>query len=135
MATFQKKLQISAGASFLFLIINLPQTYNLTNKLLPWRTTQNGCPTHLGLLTHTLVFFIITFLTMGNAKVKTGIKLKHSLYGTLIFFMLSNPATYSFVAGLFGNQLANNGCPTLKGVLLHTVVYCAFLVAVMYLPN
>ena len=85
MATFQKKLQISAGASFLFLIINLPQTYNLTNKLLPWRTTQNGCPTHLGLLTHTLVFFIITFLTMGNAKVKTGIKLKHSLYGTLIF--------------------------------------------------
>lgn len=135
MATFQKKLQISVAASFLFLIINLQQTYNLTNKLLPWKTTQNRCPTHLGLLTHTFIFFFITFLTMGNSKVKKGIKLKHSLYGTLIFFMLSNPATYSFVAGLFGNQFANNGCPTLKGILLQTIIYCAFLITVMYLPN
>jgi len=135
MATFQKKLQISIGSAFLFIIVNLPQTYEITNKILHWKTISNGCPTHLGILTHTLVFFLLTFLSMGNVKIKTGIKLKHSLYGTLIYFLLSNPATYSFVGSLFGHQFAdNNGCPSVLGVLLHSVVYCAFLVAVMYLP-
>ena len=135
MATFQKKLQISIGSAFYFLIINLPQTYKLTNNILPWKTTQNECPTYLGLFTHTFVFFIITFLTMRNSKLKMEIKLKHSLNGTLIFFMLSNPATYSLVAGLFGNKIAYNGCPKLTGVLLHTIIYCVFLLSVMYLPD
>jgi hypothetical protein len=135
MSTFQKKIQISIGASFLFLIINLPQTYNLTNKLLPWEIIENGCPTRLGLLTHTLLFFIIRFLEMGNSKFKTCIKLKISLYGTLIFYILSNPVTYSFVSSLFGNQFAENGCPTLMDVLLHTIVYCVFLIVVMYLSD
>lgn len=135
MSTFQKKLQISLGSAVLFMVTNLPQTYKITDKILPWKTITKGCPTHLGLLTHTLVFFIITFLSMGNVKINPGIKLKHSLYGTLIYFLLSNPATYSFVGSLFGQQFSNRkGCPSVLGVLLHSIVYCAFLVAVMYLP-
>ena len=135
MATFYKKLQISIGSAVLFMIINLPQTYEITNKIFPWKTISNGCPTHLGILFHTLVFFLLTFFSMGNVKIQTGIKLKHSLYGTLIYFLLSNPATYYFFSKLLGHQFANSkGCPSVIGVLLHSVIYCLFLLAVMYLP-
>jgi hypothetical protein len=135
MATFHKTLQLSVGSAILFMVVHLPQTYKRTSKIFPWKTISNRCPTHLGILFHTLVFFLLTFFSMGNVKIQTGIKLKHSLYGTLIYFLLSNPATYYFVSNLLGTQFANNkGCPSVIGVLLHSVIYCMFLLAVMYLP-
>ena len=73
---------------------------------------------------------------MGNPRERTGIKLKHTLYGTLIFFLISSPAMYALINKVLGNQFADvNGCPTLMGVSLHAAVYCLALVAVMYLPN
>lgn len=138
MATLQQKLYISIGSALLFAFINLPQTYKLTNNLIPLNlfNEATNCPTAIGLIVHALVFFVLTFLSMGNPYEKTGIKLKHTIYGTLIFFLISSPAVFSLVGSILGNQIADaNGCPTIMGVGLHAIVYCMALVAVMYLPN
>jgi hypothetical protein len=136
MSSFKAKLAISISSALMFLVINLPQTYKLTDKFFPGNLLNNGCPTALGLLIHTLVFFGISFLTMGTSdKLDTGVKIKHSLYGSLIFFFLSSPVMYKIVGKLINGVSNTLGCPTLFGIILHTIVYCASLVAVMYLPD
>ena len=137
MASFNKKLSISIGSAALFMLLNSPTIYKITNNLsgLSLYNVITGCPTYLGLLVHAVVFFAISYFSMGGVA-RTGIKLKHSLYGTLIFFLISNPATFKFVASILGNGIADShGCPTNVGIVLHAIVYCAFLVAVMYLPE
>lgn len=136
MATFQDKLKISLGSAALFAAVNMAGTYRLTSKLLPFDTYNpiQNCPTMVGQLIHATVFFLISFLTMGDPRVNTNEKIKNALYGTLIFFVLSSPAMYSVTGALFGPGIANpDGCPTLMGVLLHAAVYCASLVGVMHL--
>ena len=136
--TFNQKLQISLGSAILFALLNFPETYRLTNSLLPFTTfdSTSNCPTYTGVLLHTLVFFLLTFFMMGDVQNRTGIKLKHSLYGTLIFFLISSPALYSLVGSIFGNQVASvRGCPTILGVFFHALVYAAVLVGIMYLPE
>lgn len=125
MATLQQKAMISASSAVLFLAVNLPQTYKLTDSILPGKLANNGCPTSLGVFVHTLVFFLVSFFTMGDPRINTLEKLKHSIYGTLIFFFLSSPTMYS---------LTGSRCPSLQSVLLHTVLYFLALVGVMYLP-
>jgi hypothetical protein len=137
MASFNQKLSISAGSAFLFALVNLPMTYKFTSGLtgLGLYNAATKCPTSLGLIVHALVFFAISYFSMGNAASK-GIKIKHSLYGTLIFFLLSNPATFKLVNNILGGGVADSaGCPSLFGIVLHALVYCAVLVAVMYLPS
>ena len=137
MATFQQKLFISLGSAALFALVNLPQTYRLTDSILPLNlyNQETNCPTAAGLVIHAIVFFALSFLSMRNSSVDTGTKLKHSLYGTLIFFLIASPAMFSVVGSILGNWVASPaGCPTLTGVLLHAVVYCMALVGVMYLP-
>ena len=137
MASFKGKLSISVFSAVLFLVVNLPQTYQLTNKIIPGTVLSNGCPTALGLLVHALVFFGVSFLSMGRSdKIETGVKLKHSLYGTLIFFFLSNPVFYKLMGSMFGNGISDTlGCPTFLGILISSILYCTSLVGVMYLPN
>lgn len=138
MTTFNQKLTISMNSALLFGLINLPQVYKLTDNLLPQNLYNHmiSCPTNMGLIVHTIIFFVLTFLSMGILKENIGIKLKHTIYGTLIFYLISSPAFFSFVGSILGQQFSNaNGCPTLLGVGLHSLVYCAILVAVMYLPE
>jgi hypothetical protein len=136
MATFNQKLAISAGSALTVGLVSLPQIYKLTNSLLGLNLFNEGtnCPTMLGHVAHTLVFMLITFLTMGNVKEKTWIKVKHTLYGGLIMYFLTSPAVYALVGGVLGTADAA-GCPSMMGILLHSVVYMLALVAVMYLPE
>mgnify|MGYP001307509105 CR=1 FL=1 len=46
--------------TLLFIILSLPQTYQLTNKVLP---TFNKTPTYLGIIIHSIVFAIIIIVT------------------------------------------------------------------------
>lgn len=138
MSTFNEKVGISVNSALFFALVNLPQAYNFTNNLidLDLFNTSTKCPTSAGLVIHAVLFFIVTYLSMSKARAGAGVKLKHSLYGTLIFYLVSSPALFSFVASFLGDQFADsNGCPTLQGILLHAAVYCVILVAVMYLPE
>ena len=125
MTTLQQKTMISAGSALLFFAINAPQTYELTDKLFPCKLIEGNCPTNIGILIHTLVFFTISFLTMGNVRINTLEKVKNALYGSLIFFFLSSPTVY----GITGNR-----CPTLTQIIIHSILYFMTLVGVMYLP-
>ena len=138
MSTLQEKSMISLSSAVLFALVNLPITYSLTNAVLPVKTfnVSTQCPTHLGLLIHTLVFFAVTYFSMGvNNRMSQGMKLRNSIFSALIFYLVSSPMMYSVVASVFGSRFASQtGCQTLFGVLFHAVVYFLILVAVMYLP-
>lgn len=130
MATLTQKLSISAFSALIFVLVNLPLTFKFTDKV--FDTFKDGCPTALGLILHTLVFMVLSYVTMTGASVSKGTKLKHSFYGALIFFLLSNPVTYKVVAQLFGKS--STGCPTLNDIFMHAVIYTGVLTAVMYFP-
>jgi len=135
MSTFQQKVAISASSALLFAVINLAQVYKLTDQLLPFDTVnKNGCPTASGKIVHALVFFLLTLLSMGNPAKDTAMKIRHSLYATLIFYALSSRAMFQTTARLVSSDIANQaGCPTLMGVVLHAVVYFLAVLGVMYL--
>ena len=136
MSTFEKKLSISIGSALLFLLINLPKTYNITSNILSLNLYNDNCPTNMGLIIHTILFFIITYLSMSNPYIKYGIKLKHTIYGSLLFYLISSPPMFSLINSILGNKYANvNGCPTIIGIVLHALIYCSALIGVMYLPE
>ena len=137
MATFKQKLMISSSSAALFAIVNLPETYNLTSKIFNLKLLDNNyCPTITGFILHSVVFFIFTYLSMGNATLKIGIKLKHTIYATLIFYLISSPSFASFVNNFLGDKFfSKTGCPTKLGISLNSIIYCAALVGLMYLPE
>jgi hypothetical protein len=139
MPSLNKKLSISLWSALLFVLVSLPQTYKFTDSLVPVSLYQN-CPTHLGLLLHTSVFFLLSYLSMGDPTKKQAIKLKFSLYGTLIFYFLSSPTMYALVGSLIKKLVSTtmvtaSGCPKLANILLHSCVYTMALVGIMYLPE
>jgi hypothetical protein len=138
MASYEQKIKISLGSAALFAVVNSPQVFNLVDRVLPLNTFNQSinCPTNLGLIIHALVFFGLSYFSMRGSYVREGVKIKHSLYGALIAFLVANPATYSFTSSILGRWVASpSGCPTMAGLLLHAAVYCAALVGVMYLPE
>ena len=62
-----------------------------------------------------------------------GLKFKYSLYSTLAFFLVANPVTFRFMNSLISG-IANNGCPTAFGFMLHTLVFFGVLYGLMSLP-
>lgn len=63
-----------------------------------------------------------------------GLKVKYSLYTALLFFLIASPMMYMATSRLFGAWIANRGCPTGLGVLLHSVVFFFALWGLMNLP-
>jgi ABC-type sulfate transport system permease component len=154
MSTFLHKTEISMIVSLIFVLVSLPETYKLTNKYIMPNILfdqMTNCPTALGQLIHTAVFAFIVFFQMfiktlsgysvnGNkstqdAQKSFGIKIKHTLYASLIFFFISSPTLYKLTNEFISNKISSlDGCPTNFGIGLHSIVYCIFLISVMYLP-
>jgi hypothetical protein len=63
-----------------------------------------------------------------------GLKVKYSLYSTLIFFLVANPMTFRVVNSIIPG-VARDGCPTALGLFLHSVVFFFALVGIMMLPK
>jgi len=63
-----------------------------------------------------------------------GLKFKYSLYSALAFFLVANPVTFRFMNSLIAG-VANNGCPTAFGFMLHTLVFFVVLYGLMSLPS
>ena len=132
MATLEQKVSISLGSANLFFLLNLPKSYINLGKLFKLNLYENNCPTNLGILFNTLVFFIVTYLTMGNPFENQMFKLKNTTYGTLIFYMISSPAMY-YLTNLIFNR--SEICPSITMIVLHSILYCLFLIGVMYFPE
>ena len=135
MASAMQKLWISSLSGVLFALVNLPQTYQLTDKLLGNQlfNSLTKCPTFTGLIVHTIVFFVLTFLSMWGSNINSLAKLNHTITATLVFFLLSTPFAYKLVGSLLGTWVADqNGCPTTEGVIVHAVVYTFIIFGLMY---
>jgi hypothetical protein len=135
----RNKVYWSTWAALLFVIVSLPSVYNLTNSS-GLDTTSGPCPTSVGKLLHTLVFFLLLFLLMKYFTLKKsgktdGLMAKYAFYSALIFFLLSSPEVYSVTRSLYSGIADSNGCPTLVGIMVHGLVFIAVLTAVMYFPN
>ena len=92
---------------------------------------ENNCPTHLGIFVNTLLFFIITFLSMGDPFKNRLFKLKNTTYGTLIYFMISSQTLYYLT-----NKMLNiNECRSIVSLMIHSAVYFMLLVGIMYFPE
>jgi len=68
-------------------------------------------------------------------------KLQISAFQGLLFYVLANPITYSIVDGLFSSitgtysnwKIAHGGNPTGFGLLVHSVVFFAVTLGLMYI--
>ncbi len=63
-------------------------------------------------------------------------KLLISIMAGLLFFIIANPDTFRLMRRILGNWVAGpNGCPTTKGLMLHTVVYILISWGMMNVNN
>jgi hypothetical protein len=67
-------------------------------------------------------------------SLSTGLKVKFSLYSALIFFLVANPVTFRFVNSIVPG-VAQDGCPTAFGFVLHTIVFFGLSFLIMTLPR
>jgi hypothetical protein len=69
MASTALKISATIQSIIIFIIISLPFTYRLTNRLLGGiigkLADASGCPTGLGLFVHAIVFGLIIYCLMG----------------------------------------------------------------------
>lgn len=64
----------------------------------------------------------------------TALKVKFSFWSAMIFFLVANPITFRFVNSIIPG-VANNGCPTAFGFMLHTFVFFLVSFFIMLLPK
>lgn len=61
-------------------------------------------------------------------------KWKYTLYTTIIFLIVVNPATFLLVNSLIGSLIKicdTKGCPTMNGLLVHALVFTIVLRGMM----
>tara|TARA_R110002074_G_scaffold12423_2_gene45431 strand:+ start:2205 stop:2675 length:471 start_codon:yes stop_codon:yes gene_type:complete len=128
----KQKFIISLFAACIFFIVMNQNTFNFTSRTIgSWITTSGGCPTMTGFGLHTIVFMLVAFGTM-MIKDQSNIheKMRVSALSSAIFYIIANPNTFKFIASILGKWVADSsGCPSVKGLLLHTGVF----VLVLYL--
>lgn len=63
------KITATIHSIIIFILVSLPFTYRVTNRLLGGfigeLADHSGCPTHLGLFVHSIVFGLIIYILMG----------------------------------------------------------------------
>jgi uncharacterized PurR-regulated membrane protein YhhQ (DUF165 family) len=124
----------SLQAAVLFVLLNLPVVYQLTNKFLgnTWDAAAQ-CPTSFGVLLHAGVFFLLSFLMMKKSGLSKADKMKSSLTGALLFAILSSPMAYKMVRNVLPMVASESGCPSMAGVLVHGGVYTVALMGLQSL--
>ena len=66
----------------------------------------------------------------GGAKAQQ--KFLISAMSSLVFFIIANPDTFRLTRSIFGRWVSGpTGCPTLRGLALHTVVFLLITWAMM----
>lgn len=137
----EDKWVASIMSGLLFVLIASPFTYRITNSITARLGVDmadvDGCPSFLGTVVHGLVFTILLKVMMagqehkvnGPGAISPAMSREQwglSLMGGLLFVIVSNPGLYNIVDSLtesVGINVANGGCPTPGGVLVHGVVF------------
>jgi hypothetical protein len=122
MSSFGAKVNISTMVGLIFIITSIllnKKCLNIENHFL-----------------QTLLFALIALSSHTSNSLPIGTKLKHTLYGTLLFYLISNSEMYHITNKfLYNNILGTDNCPTNTGIIIHAVLYIIILVIMMYLPD
>jgi hypothetical protein len=63
-------------------------------------------------------------------------KVKYSFYSTLVFLILTNPMTYTFIQSMFqGIVLVKNGIPTSTGYFFNGLLFFLTILGLMMFPR
>lgn len=136
-----QKILWSAVAAAIFIILNLPQTYAQTSILT--QSDDANCPTAGAKFVHAGVFFAISYLIMKiasyqktNGRVISDAKMiKYSFYSTLLFLVISGTDLYDITGKLIPGIANGRGCPEMKGILIHGLVFFVILLIMMNFPE
>lgn len=128
-----KKMKISVFSGLIAMVIQLPQMFTLTNKILPFETIRNGCPTVEGKLFHLLVFTIITYLSMKQSKLDEKEILNNTIFSSMIHYFIFSNDLILFINKIFKLNLVNTGCVNLTGMLVQVCLYILCLYGIMFL--
>jgi hypothetical protein len=94
MSTFMNKILISTFSSV---------TFGLLNSQL--------CPLKVNLIIRSIIFAILTYLSMGTPNKNIKVKLKRTSYGTLMFYFISSTMDCSIISAI------------LYGLILFIIMY------------
>lgn len=129
MTTLSKKIKISIGSGLLLAFVNNPYSYKLIKYY-----NDNGCSNSFGRLVISLIFVIVSFISMFRSKLTNMVKLRHSIYGGLIAYFIMSPDFYLTISKVITGNVKNN-CLTTQGYIMHVILYILALWGVMYLPK
>jgi hypothetical protein len=136
--TSSDKWTASFMLGILFLIVSSPFTYGVTNSITSGAgfaiSDDKGCPNLAGLIVHSIIFTLLLRLmlnrdhTTGCLKPYTSRdKWTVSVIGGLLFILISSPFLYeavnSITSSLKFDTSDSQGCPNIKGLVLHTVIF------------
>ena len=69
---------------------------------------------------------------MGCGEPSQMLKFRISLMSALLFFAIANPETFKIIKKVFGSWVSSpTGCPTMNGLVLHSVVFLLITWALM----
>ncbi|VBB18180.1 hypothetical protein YASMINEVIRUS_1250 [Yasminevirus sp. GU-2018] len=140
--SFNSKLIWSAVSAAIFIAVSAPQVYTQTSRITT--TASENCPTPEGKFIHAALFFAINYFVMKIASNQKwmnmegkpdGLLAKYAFYGTLLFFLVSSSDTYRLTGKLISGLANESGCPEMKGVIVHGLVFLVLLVLIMYFPK
>lgn len=125
----------------LFALLSLPHAHSLTEKLgdaVSLDLSSDGCLTQVGVLAHGLLFALasVAYQVFKGAAFMSATSWMQGLKYGALYVILANPMLYKVTNSVFQNlglTLSDSeGCPSLVGVGVHTLVYG--LVAHFLLP-
>ena len=123
--SFKVKFSISLFSSFLFIVIVYFR--DKSESVLSYKPLRD--------LISTLLFFVITMLTMNNkSSSRFLINIKHSIYGTLLYYFISSSTIYLLLLDPINSIFGKNDINRYIVLVIQTLIFCISLVGLMYLP-
>ncbi len=128
-----QKASHAGAVAVLFALMSLPQLYERSNK---YFEAPGNCPSYKSKLLHSLVFVALAWLCMKyviKSEGNNALLLRYAVYAGLLFFFVSSDEFYMFTRTFNASLADAAGCPTVSGLVVHTVVYWLVLMGIMNL--
>lgn len=116
----------------LFALLSLPQVHSLTAKIgdtVNLDLSNGGCPTQVGVLAHGLVLALasVAYQVLKGATFMSKEPWMQGLKYGALFVIFANPMVYKLTNSVFqklGLTLSDSdGCPSMAGIGVHSVVF------------